>query len=295
MSAFKIIMKELEVIKPEVVNIQYPGYEYNKNLVVTILPIEIKRKLNCKVTITLHEYECFTLKTKIRMYLNFWKVDKIIVAEQEFIEQIKKDFKKTDITYIPISSNIPRSEITKEEQKELIEKYNLTNKKVISYFGFAVKSKGIEYLIKCLAKLGEDVKLLFIGELDEKNEYQKSLLNLIKELKIENKVCITGFFEKESDVADLLQISNLCVLPFVNGLKTRNGSFLAAYNQKIPVITTSKDEKDKNGIFYVEPNNEEELLEKIEDVLEEKIEISRSILTWDNVANKYIEIFKTKR
>ena len=291
MSAFKGIMSKLKEIKPDMVNIQYPGFEYNKNLVVSILPIEIKRKLKCKVTATLHEYECFTLKSKIRLYINFLKLDKIIVAEEEFIEKIKKDFKKTDIIYIPISSNVPKSKITQEKKKELLEKYNLTDKKVISYFGFAVPTKGIEYLLESVSKLDDDVKLLFIGELDSNNEYQKSLLDLIEKLEIKEKVILTGFFEDEKDVADLLEISNVCVLPFVEGVKTRNGSFLASYNQTIKVVTTSNNLEDKNGIYYAKPKSTEELLKKINYALQDKTEFEREELTWEKVRYKLYRKF----
>lgn len=258
---------------------------------VGFLPWIIKKKLKCKVTVTRHEYECPNLVRKIKYYLNFAKVDEIIVAEEEFIDRIKKDFKKAKVRYIPISSNISRSEITEEKKEELLKKYNLKENKVISYFGFANSLKGIEYLFKSLSKLDSNIKLLFINELNENDEYQKGLINLMKELKIEDRVVVTGFFDNECDIADMLEISDVCVLPFINGVKTRNGSFLAAYNQKIPVITTSETLKDEKGIYYVKPKSEEELLEKIKEVLERKEKIERDILTWELVAKNHIDAF----
>lgn len=287
-SELKLIINKLKEISPDVVNVEYPSNEFVNNCMVGFLPLQIKRKIKCKVIITIHEYACLYLKTKIKYYMTFSKADKIIVAEEEFIDLIKKDFKKVNIEYVPISSNIPRSIITTKEKEELLQKYGLKDKKVISYFGFIVLSKGVEYLLKCLAKL-ENVKLLLIGELKEEVEYHQSLRKLIKELGIEEKVIITGFFEDEKDVADLLKISDVCVLPFIEGVKKRNGSFLAAYNQEIPVVTTSKSNKDidGNGIYYAKPNEEEELLEKIKKALQNKEEIKRDELTWERVANSY--------
>lgn len=287
------IVKKVKEINPDVVNVQYPSDEYKSAFMMSVLPLKIKRKVKCKVTATIHEYDytSYSMQRKLRLYLNFSKLDKIIVAEEEFIEKIRYIVPKADIVYIPISSNIPRSEITEEKRKELLKKYDLENKKVISYFGFARPSKGIEYLMEVISKLEENVKLLLIGNLSKKNEYQKNLINLIDKLNIKEKVIITGFFDDEKDVADLLQISNLCVLPFEEGVQTRNGSFLAAYNQKIPVITTSKSKKDENGVYYVEPKNQEKLLQKIKEVLEAKEEINREILTWENVAKEYMKNF----
>ena len=142
-----------------------------------------------------------------------------------------------------------------------------------------------------MKELSEDVKLLYIGKLDEKNEYEKGLLELMDKLNIKDKVTITGLFDDEKDVADLLQISNLCVLPFTDGVQTRNGSFLAAYNQKLPVITTSVGKEDYQGIYYVEPKNQKQLLKKIEEVLEYKQEFERDELTWENVAKEYMKNF----
>ena len=292
-SEYKVIIKKLKQIRPDVVNIQYPSNEYKSAFMMSLLPFRIKQKFKCKVTATVHEYDYqeFSIQRKFRLYLNFSKLDKIIVAAEEFINKIKLIVPKADIVYIPISSNIPRSEIKEEQKDKLLEKYNLKNKRVISYFGFARISKGIEYLLKCMKELPEDVKLLYIGSLEEKNEYEKSLLDLMNTLNIRDRITITGLFDDEKDVADLLQVSDLCVLPFTEGVQTRNGSFLAAYNQKLPVITTGKGKKDSKGIYYVEPKNQEQLLEKIENVLENKEECERDELTWENVAKEYMKNF----
>ncbi len=47
----------------------------------------------------------------------------------------------------------------------------------------------------------------------------------------------------------------------------------------------------KIGIYYVKPKDEEELLKKVKEVLNEKQEFKREILEWDKVAEKYIESF----
>lgn len=291
-SELKLITNILKEINPDVVNVQYPSNEFKNNYMVGYLPMHIKKKIKCKVIVTIHEYACLYLKTKIKYNLTFSNTDKIIVAEESFIHLIKENFKKVNIEYVPISSNIPRSEITKEKKNKLFQKYNLKDKKVISYFGFAVESKGIENLFYSISKIN-NAKLLFIGELKEDNEYHQSLRKLMEELGIKDNVEITGFLEDEKDVADLLKISDVCVLPFTEGVKKRNGSFLAAYNQEIPIVTTSKDEKDKddNGIYYAKPNNKVELLEKIEKSLANEEEIKRETLTWERVAESYIRSF----
>lgn len=295
------IIKELRKIRPDVVNIQYPSDEYYRRC-VSLLPPIIKDIIKCKVTITIHEYDYFNMKEKksfrdkVRLYLNFYKLDRVITVEEKFINRIKADYPKTDIVHIPISANIPKSEASDEVLIKIKKDFGLEEKKVLSYFGFAVPVKGIEYLFKCIPKLDENVKLLFINELNPENEYHKSLLNMIDELKIKDRVIVTGFYDDAKDIANMLSISDICVLPFVNGLKTSNGSFLAAYNQKIKIITTSKnDVKDGNGIYYVKPENEEELLEKIEYVLNNDEKFEREALTWDNVTDNFMKAFELEK
>ncbi len=290
-SGSKKILEKLQEIKPDLVNIQYPSDEYKNNLAMNLLPNKIKKQIKCTVVATIHEYECFTLKRKIRNYLNFKNLDKIIVVEKEFIDQIKKDFKKVDIDFIKISSNIPRSEISDKQRLELLKKYGLENTNSIGYFGFANPSKGLESLFWTVSKL-ENTKLLFINKLDENNEYHKKLLNLIEELNIKDRIVITGFLDSEKDVSDLLSITSVNVFPFIDGVKLRNGSFLAAYNQKVPIITTGENFKEDNGIYCVEPKNEEELLKKIKEVLKEKKVFDREILNFENVAKNYMESFE---
>lgn len=296
--AIPSIIKEIKRIKPDVVNIQYPSNEYYRRC-VSLLPPIIKDIIKCRVTITIHEYDYFNMKEKkslrdkIRLYLNFYKLDRVITVEEKFIDRIKADYSKADIVHIPISSNIPKSDASEEELEKIKIKFGLKGKKVISYFGFAVPVKGIEYLFNCIKKLDDNTRLFFINELNPNNEYHETLLNLIETLGIKDKIIITGFYDDAKDIANMLSASDVCILPFVNGLKTSNGSFLAAYNQKTKIITTSKNTpKDSDGIYYVTPENEEELLQKIKFVLEDRTEFNRPELTWDKVRESFMKAFE---
>ena len=287
----KKIVSTLKTIKPDVVNIQYPSNEYNKTYyILNILPLIIKLKLKCKLSETIHEHPLkLSQKGKIKYYFNFKIIDKVIVVEEIFEKLIKNSFKNIDVQYIPISSSIPKVVINEEEKKEIRNKLGLNSNNIISYFGFINEKKGIENLLKCISKL-DDVQLLIIGELNSNNDYHNKILNLIDTLNLKDKIKTTGFIENEKLVAKYINATDLCVLPFVDGVQKRNSSFLATYNQHIPIITTSTNSmKDEKGIYYVRCNNEDELLEKINYVLEHKPkEILREELNWENVASKYI-------
>ena len=288
----KVILRKIKEISPDVVVIQYPSTEFGKNLMINFLPGIIKKKQKCQVVETIHEYTIYTIKGRIRQLINLRSADKIVCVEKQYEDEIKKYIKLDDnkFKFIPISSNIPRSTLSLEEKVKLRDKMNLSKINVISFFGFATHVKGIESLFKCMKQL-DNTKLLFINKLDEKNDYQRGLINLIDELNIKDKVIVTGFIDSPETVADYLSISDVCVLPFVEGVEDKNGSFLAAYNQKIPVITTSNTRKNKDGIYYVKTNDDEELLNTIKNVLSNKTTIKRDELSWTETAKSYISIF----
>lgn len=284
----KLILRQLKEINPDVVNIQYPNGEYKKNLMINFLPFFIKKSIKCILIETVHEYSIFTILGKIRNFISFIKADEIIVVEEEYINEIKKLNKRKKIVFIPIASNIKQSMITEEGISKTKNELAVGDCKLISYFGFAIQSKGIEDLLYAIKEIPE-AKLLFLGELNKQDEYQRSLINLIKELKIEERVIITGFLNEEM-VADYLKSSDVCVLPFKNGVSKRNGSFLAAYNQNIPIVTTTKDRTfEKDGVYYTQINNRKELINNIIKALDYKEKINREIITWDFIAKKYIE------
>lgn len=293
-TATKAIIKTLKEIKPDVVNIQYPSNEYHDAYYIfNILPLMIKLRIRCKLTETIHEYDTEPLspQRKIRYFFNFILMKKVIVPEKKFVDLIHKDFKKIKVDFIRISSNIPRVILTKKEISDLKKELNISKKYIISFFGFINYKKGFEKLLECLPKL-KDTTLLLIGDLNPLDDYQKNIIDLIDKYNVKDKIIITGFLEDEKDVARYLSISDVCVLPFTEGIQERNGSFLAAYNQLIPVITTDKEKKDENGIYYAKPNNEKELLEKINYVLENEITFNRAELSWSKVSKEFINSIK---
>ena len=285
------ILKTISEIQPDVVNIQYPSKEYKKNIMINILPFFIKTRIKCKLIETIHEFSIFTFLGKIRNYVSFIKADDIVVVEEEYIPMIKMLNKKKKLSYIPIASNIKTSEISVKEEMEIKEELNVGKNKLISYFGFVSESKGIEELFYAIQKIPE-AKLLFIGELNKEDEYQKSLMDLAEKMDINDRIITTGFLEEEK-VANYLKLSDVCVLPFKNGVSNRNGSFLAAYNQNIPIVTTTKkDSYEKDNVYYVNVNKKEEVVEKIKIALNNKETINRKIITWDEIAKKYIELME---
>lgn len=301
-SAKDTIIKTIRDIKADIVNIQYPSNEYKKGIFMNILPMILKKQCNVKVVETVHEYLNYTYKGKLRNLINYLYADNLIVVEKRYIDEINNFIsvisRRLKIEYIPISSNIPKSRMSNEELIKFKDELAPNNEKIISYFGFINELKGIETLINSFKLFSDKVKarLLIISELNPNNEYHKEIINKIDKLGLNNKVIVTGFSDSTSKVANYLAVSDVCVLPFRDGVSERNGSFLAAVNQNIPIITTSKgDEVSSEGIYYVKPMDEEGIIKLLNELLEYNKEgnkeYMRSGYSWSNIAVKYLDVY----
>lgn len=294
-----IIMKTLTNISPDIVHIQYPSDEYGKSFFINLLPKIIKNKLNVKVVETVHEYLNYTIKGRVRNLINYIYSDKVIVVEKEYNRLIKSFLpiisKKIDIKYIPIASNIPVSKLTIEGIKLKRDELCNNSENIISFFGFINELKGIEVLIEAISmikKINKDIKLLIIGNLDYNNYYHAKILKMIEDFELTENIIMTGFLESPEEVADYLKISDCAVFPFKNGVSERNGSFLAAHNQNIPIITTSLNNSyNKDGIFYLKNVTCDSLYKEIVNVINNKSNINRDILEWDNIVEKHYELY----
>ena len=297
------IIREIKQIQPDIVHIQYPSDEYGKSFFINFLPSILKKKFKVKVIETVHEYLNYTTKGKLRNLINYKAADTILVVENQYINKIKSFAplfsKRLNIKYIPIGSNIPKSNINSNQFNGLKEKLGLKGEKIISYFGFVNQLKGIETLLdsfNIILKTNKNVKLLLIAELDKNNEYHEKISKRISDLKLEKNIVITGYVDSADEVADYLKVSDLVVLPFTNGVSERNGSFLAAYNQDVPIITTSIEHKDDfNGVFYVKPGDTNAVVDKINYILNDETKYLRKVLSWNEISKMQKDIYYIKR
>lgn len=305
--SIKVIYKSLNEIKPDIVHIQYPSDEYGKSFFINYLPALIKRRFNIKIVETVHEYIYYTYKGKLRNLINYLYSDLIICVEERYEDLIKSFIpllsNKLNIITIPISSNIPQCNLSKNEldciRKQLL---SYDGELLLSYFGFINKEKGFDNLLKALYKLkksGRKVKLLVVGELRfDTNNYHKYIKSFISELELQDDIIWTGFIENPMQVANYLASSQICVLPFINGVSKRNGSFLAAVNQNIAVITTGTDFfgfDKKTNVFYMKDSNPDSIFRAINEYQTGEWsdnKVNNFILSWDDIAIKTFNAYK---
>jgi len=295
------IIKQIKTINPDVVHIQYPSDEYKKNMMINFLPLIIKLKCKCKVVATIHEYSIGSKLGKIRNFISMKLSDETVVVEERYIGDINKDFKvfskKLKINYVPIFSNIPKYNMNETELSNLKTELGLNDFKVISYFGFINKNKGFEDIIEVLKKFKankEKVKCLFVGEFNKTDEYHNELIKQLETNDLMDYIKITGFVESAQMVANYLRISDVCMLPFKTGVSERNGSFLAACKQDIPVLTTTCDEgKVQDDIYYEKLGNIDSQYNTLQSIFNNSNKVinreEKNSVTY--VAKKHLEIY----
>lgn len=111
------------------------------------------------------------------------------------------------------------------------------DEKVLLFFGFVRKYKGLDYLLKAMPKITQslpDCRLLIVGDFgDDKDEYTA----LINKEKIDNVISIHDGYIPDKEVEKFFAASDVVVLPYVSA--TQSGIVQIAYGFDKPVIATN--------------------------------------------------------
>ena len=116
---------------------------------------------------------------------------------------------------------------------------------LLCWFGLVNHSKGLESLLRALARLrdsGTPLRLVLVGggagDSDPENiAFGKGLDELVRRLQLDDVLLRTGFLSSE-EVAAWLWSCDLAVLPFVDGASFRRGSLMAAIHHGCAILTT---------------------------------------------------------
>ena len=196
-----------------------------------------------------------------------------------FTVQSKQD--ETDLLSIKPSANYKRTvlptfnafkvkDLTKQQGRELLS--IAENEKVLLFFGFVREYKGLKHLLKAMPKVCEkysDIKLLVVGDFGEDKELY---LSLIDELNIKEKLEIYDGYIPDKEVEKFFAAADLVVLPYESA--TQSGIVQISYSFEKPVLATNVGGlpevviNNKTG-YVVEPQNPEELANKIIEFFEE--------------------------
>jgi D-inositol-3-phosphate glycosyltransferase len=194
--------------------------------------------------------------------LAFSQTDYFVVMSKTVEKDLKK-FNKESKPYKLIQHpvyNIFGDKVPKSDAKDFIYKnYNIDvmNDKVILFFGYIRKYKGLNYLLDAMPEILRKVslKLLVVGEFyEDENKY----LDQIKNLGLDKNVKVISDFVPDANVKYFFSACDAVVLPYTDA--TQSGIIQIAYHYDKPVIATdvgglSEVVKDNETGFVIEPKS----------------------------------------
>lgn len=192
------------------------------------------------------------------------------IVEKE-VQQYSKG-KKVYRSELPVYNCYKPCDLT--DQKRIKKEFGFEDDSIVLlFFGYVRKYKGLDILIEAFPKIhssNHKLRLLIVGEFyDNPKEY----FELIKKLKIENKVKVINQFVPNEAVAKYYQAADVVILPYRSA--TQSGILNVAYGFNKPVIVTEVGgltefvDEGKTG-FVVAPNSSDAIAEGVQKFLSVK-------------------------
>lgn len=270
----------------------------------------VKKKSNAKVlficdNVIPHEKR---LGDKIFTKLAFSQADYFVVMSRIVEDDLKKFNKSKPYKLIPHPVyNIFGEKVSKDTAREfLMNQYKVDVRKdrVILFFGYVRKYKGLIYLIEAMKEIVEraDVKLLIAGEFYED---ESITINKIKELNLEKNIFLFSDFISNDKVKYFFCASDVVVLPYIDA--TQSGITQIAYFYDKPVIATDvgglkETVIDNETGLIIEPKSSKAIAKAVFDFYENNLEEKLSIraaeekkrYTWEGFTGEIIEMVNQK-
>lgn len=178
---------------------------------------------------------------------------------------------------------------------------NIGNGKVLLFFGYVRKYKGLSYLLNAIPLILNQipVKLLVVGEFYEDKELY---FQYIKELKIEKYVDVISNFVPDEMVRYFFSASDCVVLPYLSA--TQSGIVQICYYYNKPVIVTNVGGlsevviNEKTGLV-ISPASSSEIsaavirfyTEGLEEKFAEYIEIEKKKYSWETFVEQIESLY----
>lgn len=271
-----------------------------------LIGIKLKRKYKIPLIITIHGSDIFSLRNVFFRLLqkNIIKnCDVLTVNSEATKKEVLRRFPecKNKIKLIPMGVDL--NFFKYKNVKKIFKQYG--NNKIILFVGRLYEQKGVQYLIKAMPEISNNIKnakLLIIGE----GEYKNSLKKLSKLNKVEKNIEFLGAMPYDK-IVDYYNLADVFVLPTIVN-EALGLVLLEAMACKTAVIGTDTGGikyiiKDGYNGFLVKEKNASELANKIlkvlkDNKLKEKLEKNgvkfvRKNYSWQIIVKEFDKIYKS--
>jgi len=299
------LLRLIRGLNPDVINLHFGGFLYNDHPMITFLPTLAKWLVPSTRFVTLIEapigvrayLRSFPVRTVHKLLVKFTRQhnvdysfgtllmdsDSLIVLSgmhQALLANYDASVRKKSVLIPPPPLMRVSSPDGGEIRKLRREKLGISNDDLlIAYLGYLYPGKGIETLLtafKIISSQRRDVQLLVIGGTPDillksmnRANYLTELQQLADQLAIPGNVIWTGPYTTDSEEpSQYLRASDLCVLPFDQGVFLNNSSFASCAAHGLPIITTKGDNletpfKDQENVLLCPPKDPDALAKAI--------------------------------
>lgn len=224
------------------------------------------------------------------------QTSKIDIAE-------KLSYPKEKIKVIHLAPGKNFKKITDQKKLNVVKKKYKIPDEFVLYVGDVNWNKNILNLIEAI-KISK-VNLVAVGEAlcDSEIIQTRELEKLIKSLNLEQKITRTGYVPEE-DLVAIYNLAKLTVLPsFYEGFGLPVLESMACGTPVICSNNSSLSEIVKEEAFFIDPSNQSDIAQKIQDVLnlpiKEKQSLSQRLndhaakFTWHKVAQETVKVYQS--
>lgn len=300
----------------DILDVQYQAAAYRMHPAINLVPRPQGRP---PVVVTFHDLKVPYLFPKagplrrwvVRMLAR--RADAVIATNREDQLRLGEEIDSHKLNLIPIGSNIELSPPAGYERDAERARWGIgPNDVLLGYFGFLNESKGGEELIRALHHLVEEnlpAHLLKIGgrvgTSDPTNRtYAEKIDRLIADLALTPRVHSTGYASPPQVSAALLA-TDICVLPYRDGVSFRRGTLLACLVHGRAIVTTRPSVplpqvRDGETMLLVEPRDPLRLAEAVTRLalnpeLQAHLEAEAASLgaefAWERIARRTAAVF----
>lgn len=295
--ALPTFIAQLRAFRPQVVHLQYPTQGYSVWTGPVLTSMFARWWMGAAVVQTWHEFPPpHYTKGAIAMLGLAAAAHAIIYVRPRYRERITGVLDwilgRSSRDFVPNASVIPAVRLTTEERAALRVQLGCDKRRLLSFFGFVYRHKGVDQLFQ----IGDPARdhLLLIAELAETEPYHRELRRLASSDPWQGHFSVTGFADPQR-VARLLAASDAVIFPFIEGGGMWNSSLHAATLQGTFVITTSTGRTGYDAgqnIYYAQPGAIEEMRAALGRYAGARVPAPVSQDGWADIALRHAEIYK---
>ncbi|MGQ9630206.1 MAG: glycosyltransferase family 4 protein [bacterium] len=264
-------------INPDIVHIQYHSGDYGRHPAINFLPSLLNHRY--KIVTTLHNLTPPRILRRVGMRKLVEACDRIIVTNEIDQKECERSFPDlmSKIVKVPVGAGKVKNIGGDYRRDAVRNSLNLSPEDVVfSYFGFINSEKGLDTLLLAFGELRKEnpnAKLLIVGGLhsdaDAENVgYHEHIESLAEDLGVNESITWTGFCG-DDELSKYLLASDVCVLPFKDGVSTKRSSFMSVLAHGLATITTRGEVlpeglEDGENVLLARPNDPGDLLRQME-------------------------------